>query len=281
MDTIKCNRCKVNISKDKFKIKRCGNYQKCCNECNEKSKIYNRSIKKILTCPDCDYKCGQNGSLQTHIKTVHLKEKNYECPECDYKCGRNSNLQLHIKTVHLKEKNYQCNLCDYKCGQNAHLQRHIKTVHLKEQNYECPECDYKCGRNGDLQRHIKTCTGGENISSGESKIRRILTEMKIEWGSGSYELRNHKTNRLLQWDIIVMHNEVPMFIEYDGIQHFEAVKFFGGEDKLEKTKYRDNLKNDYCKTNNYKLLRIPYTQYENIESLIVNFMRENIDWTGS
>jgi very-short-patch-repair endonuclease len=47
-------------------------------------------------------------------------------------------------------------------------------------------------------------------------------------------------------------------IEFDGLQHFKAIKQFGGQEDFEKTKQRDLIKNKYCKDNDIKLIRINY-----------------------
>ena len=47
-------------------------------------------------------------------------------------------------------------------------------------------------------------------------------------------------------------------IEYDGIQHFEPVNYFGGQKNFEYTQRHDRIKNEYCEKNNIPLLRIPY-----------------------
>ena len=49
-DRIKCNRCKMNLTIDKFKKKRDDTYQKRCIECNTKCTIYTRSRKS--SCAD-------------------------------------------------------------------------------------------------------------------------------------------------------------------------------------------------------------------------------------
>ena len=58
-------------------------------------------------------------------------------------------------------------------------------------------------------------------------------------------------------------------IEYDGEQHYNPIVFFGGEEKLEKTIYRDKIKTDYCLANNIKLLRIRYD--DDITKSLENF----------
>lgn len=50
-----------------------------------------------------------------------------------------------------------------------------------------------------------------------------------------------------------------LIIEYDGRQHFEEVRAWGGEQGLALYQRHDAIKNQYCKDNNINLLRIPYT----------------------
>lgn len=64
-----------------------------------------------------------------------------------------------------------------------------------------------------------------------------------------------------------------LFIEYDGEQHYELVHFGRMDDKqaqlnLKKIQVRDEIKNKYCENNNINLLRIPYWEKENIETII-------------
>lgn len=49
-------------------------------------------------------------------------------------------------------------------------------------------------------------------------------------------------------------------IEYDGFQHFEPVKWFGGLKALLDIQRNDKIKTEFCKDNNIKLLRIKYDQ---------------------
>ena len=77
--------------------------------------------------------------------------------------------------------------------------------------------------------------------------------------------RNPKTNKKLFFDFYLP--DYNCCIEYDGVQHFEESSLCS--DTLEERQYRDNIKNQYCKDNNIKLIRIPYTDFKilNIEYL--------------
>ena len=54
-------------------------------------------------------------------------------------------------------------------------------------------------------------------------------------------------------------------IEYDGEQHFHTpnnkTSTYFTKEKIDEIQYRDSIKNQYCKDNNIKLIRIPYTDY--------------------
>ena len=54
-------------------------------------------------------------------------------------------------------------------------------------------------------------------------------------------------------------------IEYDGKQHFEPIDYFGGKNGFIKTQERDDIKNQYCKNNDIKLIRIPYTDLKKLD----------------
>lgn len=58
-------------------------------------------------------------------------------------------------------------------------------------------------------------------------------------------------------------------IEYQGIQHYEPVEYFGGKDKFEYTVRHDTIKENYCKENNIRLIKIPYSAdtYEELEKM--------------
>ena len=69
-----------------------------------------------------------------------------------------------------------------------------------------------------------------------------------------------------------------LFIEYDGQQHYEPARFYGSnkeknEEELRKIQERDKIKNKYCEENHINLLRIPYWETKNIETIINNYLQ--------
>lgn len=65
-----------------------------------------------------------------------------------------------------------------------------------------------------------------------------------------------------------------LLIEYDGIQHFEPVEFFGGQQGFEYRQANDRIKDSYCKDHGIPLLRISYKQFDQIEQLVTDKLHE-------
>jgi len=247
MTTQKCNRCKVTLLVAKFKVKRCGNTQKYCIDCNAKLGAWNK------------------------------KNKNkHACPQCKYKCSRASNLTKHIKAVHEKIKGFKCDKCKYECYEAVHLRRHIKAVHEKIKGFKCDKCKYTCSEGSTLHRHIKICTGELNISSGELMCRNILDDLKIEYETEVSKIQNADGN-WLRFDFEIKVNERTMYIEIDGRHHFKPVRFGGiSEEKalanLRKVQRDDKHKDEWCDYNGLPLLRIPTSMKDQMRELIEQFI---------
>lgn len=119
------------------------------------------------------------------------------------------------------------------------------------------------------------------VSNSEYKIRQFLINHNIEHET-QYKFKdcvNPKTQRKLKFDFAIFKNkELSFVVEYDGEQHFDIQRYSSDYDtnkkKYEELKYRDQIKDKYCKDNNIDLLRIPYTQKDDIEKILTNELRE-------
>ena len=60
-----------------------------------------------------------------------------------------------------------------------------------------------------------------------------------------------------------------ILIEYQGLHHYQPVNY-GGNSRLDfdGVKRRDKIKKDWCETNGYKLIIIPYWDFDKIETTI-------------
>jgi hypothetical protein len=95
----------------------------------------------------------------------------------------------------------------------------------------------------------------EKISYGEKKIYDFLIKNDINFQYNK-SITGCKNENNLRFDFILLDKSIC--IEFDGIQHFKPIDFFGGEDEYVKTKMRDEIKNIFCKLEGIKLIRIPY-----------------------
>lgn len=100
-------------------------------------------------------------------------------------------------------------------------------------------------------------------STGEKIIKDYLVRNNINFYSQYIVYINTIQNR---FDFFLP--DYNAMIEFDGIQHFEPVAFFGGLEELKNRQHRDKLKNDYCNTNNINLIRIDYTEIESITDIL-------------
>lgn len=127
--------------------------------------------------------------------------------------------------------------------------------------YKC-QCD--CGNielvsSTELRANRKFHCSKCGFSSGEIAIIKMLEKNNIQYQQeqSAPGCINPETKKPLRFDFYLP--DYNCFIEFDGIQHFETIKYWGGKNGLEERQKKDNIKTNYCLTNNIYLIRIPYT----------------------
>lgn len=98
------------------------------------------------------------------------------------------------------------------------------------------------------------------MSNGEEYIGKYLLDNRIAFEKQK-KFVDCKCNRTLRFDFYIPF--INAVIEYQGIQHFKPIDFFGGEIALNDTKKRDDIKRKYCELHNINYFAISYL--ENIE----------------
>lgn len=96
-----------------------------------------------------------------------------------------------------------------------------------------------------------------NNPKGENLINKILKSLGIKYESQK-KFDDLKDNQPLSYDFYIPDQSI--LIEYQGIQHYKSVDYFGGEPQFKKQQKHDKLKADYAKANGYKLITVPYTE---------------------
>lgn len=131
-------------------------------------------------------------------------------------------------------------------------------------------CKCECGQiksvaSSSLIQGISLSCGCLGKSKGEYLISQILKENNIKFETQkTFETCRFKdTNALARFDFYL--SDYNILIEYDGERHFKASGYgWNTKENLLKVKQHDNYKNRWCQSNNIKLIRISYTDYDKI-----------------
>lgn len=98
---------------------------------------------------------------------------------------------------------------------------------------------------------------GEKKSLGEKEIKTILLEKELFF-EREYKFEDCRDVLPLPFDFYVPSKN--LLIEYNGKQHYEPIRHWGGRKKFLKQKHHDWLKRRYAKRNNIDLLVISYKE---------------------
>lgn len=134
------------------------------------------------------------------------------------------------------------------------------------------ECLCSCGtkklvRGSLLENGTSQSCGCSKESRGEKQIKQYFNNNKISYiRQQTFSNCKSPKNRVLKFDFYLPNYNCC--IEYDGRQHFIAIDAWGGEESFQYRQECDNIKNQYCKDNDITLIRIPYTEYDNIETIL-------------
>ena len=136
---------------------------------------------------------------------------------------------------------------------------------------DCGKIIYASSHNliGDRKTH---CGCQYTASKGEEKIIKLLQEYNIPFEREKVFSDLKYNGKYLRFDFYV---DNKYLIEYDGRQHFILDSGYGAD--LENIQKRDQIKNDYAKSHNIPLIRIPYTEFDSfgIEDLILKESEED------
>jgi very-short-patch-repair endonuclease len=104
-----------------------------------------------------------------------------------------------------------------------------------------------------------------NTSKGERYIIDYLLNNNINF-LYQYKFEKCKNKKILIYDFFIP--ELNICIEFDGIQHYIPIDFFGGVDGFESLKINDDIKNNFCIENGIELYRIPYWSIGDINNIM-------------
>ena len=75
------------------------------------------------------------------------------------------------------------------------------------------------------------------------------------------------SGRPLRFDFAIFDDDgnIDYLIEYQGEQHYTSVEHFGGQKHLQRQKYNDLKKREFCYKYDYPLVVVPYWEYEDMD----------------
>ncbi len=227
-----CSQCNTENKRNKDYIEKC--------KIKFKNKYDYSLVKYINNKSNVEIICPTHGIFKQTLKD-HLRSNG--CPYCS---GKKMNRDLFIEKSNIKHNNFY----DYSLVEYFNAFKKIKIICPKHETFEqtpythlqgsgCPSC---------------------KSSKGEKNIISYLNKNNISY-KYQHKFENCKNVGFLYFDFYIADKNIC--IEYNGLQHYESVKYFGGEKALESLKIRDDIKKEYCDKNDIKLIIISYN--ENIE----------------
>jgi hypothetical protein len=202
------------------------------------------------------YDCG----FEVKRTYSNIIKSKYKCPHCVRAGYGRDTEQLRNEIDDITNGEYSL-LSEYKTMNDKVTIKHNKCGHVYEitpHNFldagnRCP----KCGN-----------------SKGEVETERILNKLNISYHPQyTFDDLLSDLGNSLRFDFAIFdsNNNLSFLYEYDGEFHYKKIH---KEHDFEGQVRRDNLKNEYCKQNKLDLLRIPYWEFDNIENILTNKLKE-------
>lgn len=110
-------------------------------------------------------------------------------------------------------------------------------------------------------------------SYGELEIARLLKYKKINFIT-QFKFDDCIDIKPLPFDFYFNIYGYDCVIEFDGLQHFKPIDYFGGEEAFKTGQKHDKIKNKYCKNNDIILIRIKYDALNRASNIIDNVISE-------
>jgi hypothetical protein len=227
-----------------------------------------------------------------------IESKKVHCDRFDYSFTKYVNAKTKVKIVcknhgifvvlpydHIKGKG-GCPICRNKFISQKHQYdneifiKKANKIHKNKYDYFLTEYEnYKtkikisCPKHGVFEQipyyHLlgsgcpNCCT-----SKGELKIRDFLNKNKIKY-IGQHIFKGCEYKKLLRFDFYLP--DYNICIEYDGKQHHQPIKAWGGEEVFNIVKKRDEIKSKFCLNEKITLIRISYNDERSLEEIFKNY----------
>lgn len=247
--------------------------------------------KKRFLCKKCGYKDSVDSQRLNFdiVKQVYKEHKLNILPNQIYKsnikplnCITQDGYKVHISYGNLvkgkkpnifsvthNSENYDYNIKQFIKNNNLSCE-YIKLIGHDGHGHPVLLMKCECGDVFTTEQHDLTtrlrcrclkCVG--KMSNIEYKVKQWLLENNIEFEEQKKFIECKGKKKCLPFDFYIPN--INMCIEVDGQQHFKDVH---SRYKRNNQEEYDNMKTQYCKDNNIKLLRIPYWEFNENDNYI-------------
>ena len=248
-----CSNCKQQKQQDVSRAKRMNaSYGLAKSICDEKGYIFIE--------PDCEYKnqhmyiefiCPKHGKQK--ISLFNFLNKKI-CAKCAIEQKKTNKLDISYVISKIEnDGNELLNPSDYK----------RTTIHNLRIKCKCGNeyiTSFDCYIHMGVNR-CPICT--KRISKNELGVADVLDKYNV-----AYEREKRfidcRDKLPLPFDFYLP--KYNLLIEFDGEQHYKPIR--NNVLKFQSTQHHDKIKSDYCNAHNVDLLRIPYWEKKNIETII-------------
>jgi very-short-patch-repair endonuclease len=242
-----------------------------------------RPIEHLSGC-GCLKCSGKNKTTTDFISEANLIHNN----KYDYSLVNYKNSKLKIKIICKKHGMFEQKSNNHLIGQGCSkcVKKHKPTtkefiqnaIKIHSNKYDYSLVDYInnstkiniiCKKHGIFKQIPNSHLNGRGCpkckqSNGERIISNFLNDNNINYIKEK-TFTDCKNKKYLPFDFYLF--EKNTLIEYDGEQHFRIIKRFDGINGFHVRQKNDNIKTEFAKNNNIKLLRIAYN--ENIEEKLI------------
>lgn len=264
-----------------------------CGHCGERFLITPDNHLHGHGCPFC-HSGSQKDTRQFVKKARMVHGGRYDYSKTEYKSAKKKALIIcpihgefqQTALDHLHGSG--CPACSLKkCHDSLRLNEHEfirKAEKAHEGKYDYSQTDYidadtkvkiVCPIHGTFWQRPYAHIAGQGCplcagkSKGEEKIAGILKTEGIGFLQ-KHTFQDLKDEARLQYDFYIPSRS--LLIEYNGIQHYKAVAFFGGEKQLHLQRHHDWLKRKYAKDHGIRLLTVSCWE-KDIRGLIEEALR--------
>ena len=143
-------------------------------------------------------------------------------------------------------------------------------------NFKCKICGAQWSAQVDSIINGGCGCPGCKSSKGERRVENYFLKHNIKY-IPQYTFDDCRYSLPLRFDFFLP--DYNVCVEYDGLQHTKPVSFGSSKEgkkiiNFEKIQARDKVKNDYCTSHNIDLIRIFYTDFDNVEIILDKYFSQ-------